>query len=91
KGVYGLCPYEVLERAGLEVVMAASHKQHMKKTLERMNLKIQDVISNLSGVSGLRVAEAILVGERNAAAMALTKRTGDPCAGPAGAARFFRR
>lgn len=125
-GIYWLCPYEVLEQAGLEVVvvngkyvknlpgrktdlsdcqwqatlhahgllkpgfvppehirrlqdylrlrsdhivMAGSHEQHMQKALERMNLKIHDVISDLTGVSGLKMVEAILAGERNPVAL----------------------
>jgi transposase len=125
-GVYWLCPYEVLEKAGLKVVMvngkyvknlpgrktdmkdcqwqatlhahgllqpgfvppehirrlqdylrlrtdhitmAASHEQHMQKALERMNLKIHDVISDLTGVSGLKMVEAILAGQRNPIAL----------------------
>jgi len=121
-GIYWLCPYEVLEKAGLQVVvvngkyvknlpgrktdmsdcqwqatlhahgllrpgfvppehirrlqdylrlrsdhivMAGSHEQHMQKALERMNLKIHDVISDLTGVSGLKMVEAIVAGERN--------------------------
>jgi transposase len=122
-GIYWLCPYEVLEEAGLEVVvvngkyvknlpgrqtdlkdcqwqatlhahgllkpgfvppepirrlqdylrlradhvvMGGSHEQHMQKALERMNLKIHDVISDLTGTSGLKMIEAILRGERRA-------------------------
>ena len=125
-GIYWLCPYEVLEQAGFEVVvvngkyvknlpgrktdmkdcqwqatlhahgllkpgfvppehirrlqdylrlradhitLAASHEQHMQKALERMNLKIHDVISDLTGVSGLKLVEAILKGERNSVAL----------------------
>lgn len=125
-GIYWLCPYEVLEKAGLVVVMvngkyvknlpgrktdmkdcqwqatlhahgllkpgfvppehirrlqdylrlrtdhitmAASHEQHMQKALERMNLKIHDVISDLTGVSGLKMIEAILAGERGPATL----------------------
>ena len=125
-GIYWLCPYEVLEKAGLEVVvvngkyvknlpgrktdmkdcqwqatlhahgllkpgfvppehirrlqdytrlrtdhivMAGSHEQHMQKALERMNLKIHDVISDLTGMSGLKMVEAILAGERNPVAL----------------------
>ena len=120
-GIYWLCPYEVLEQAGLEVVvvngkyvknlpgrktdmkdcqwqatlhahgllksgfvppehirrlqdyirlrtdhitMAGSHEQHMQKALDRMNLKIHEVISDLTGMSGLKMIEAILAGER---------------------------
>jgi hypothetical protein len=45
--------------------MAASHVQHMQKALERMNVKLHDVISNVVGVSGMAVLEAILAGERD--------------------------
>jgi hypothetical protein len=41
----------------------------MQKALERMNLKIHDVISDLTGVSGLKMVEAILAGERNPVAL----------------------
>jgi transposase len=125
-GVYWLCPYEVLEQAGLEVVvvngkyvknlpgrktdmkdcqwqatlhahgllkpgfvppahirrlqdylrvrtdhitMAGSHEQHMQKALDRMNLKIHGVISDLTGMSGLKMVEGILAGERNPVAL----------------------
>jgi transposase len=125
-GIYWLCPYEVLEKAGLQVVvvngkyvknlpgrktdmsdcqwqatlhahgllrpgfvppehirrlqdylrlrsdhivMAGSHEQHMQKALERMNLKIHDVISDLTGVSGLKMVEAIVAGQRNPEAL----------------------
>ena len=125
-GIYWLCPYEVLEKAGLEVVvvngkyvknlpgrktdmsdcqwqstlhahgllkpgfvppehirrlqdylrlrsdhiiLAGSHEQHMQKALDRMNLKIHDVLSDLTGVSGLKMIEAILAGERNPVAL----------------------
>jgi len=125
-GVDWLCPYEVLEKAGLEVVvvngkyvknlpgrktdmkdcqwqatlhahgllkpgfvppahirrlqdyirvrtdhitLAASHEQHMQKALERMNLKIHDVISDLTGMSGLKMVQAMIQGERNPVAL----------------------
>ncbi len=51
------------------IVMTASHEQHMQKALERMNLKIHDVISSLTGLSGLKMIEAILGGERSAAVL----------------------
>ena len=47
------------------LTLGASHVQHMQKALERMNVKLHDVISNLVGVSGLAVIEAILGGERD--------------------------
>lgn len=47
------------------ITMAASHVQHMQKALERMNIKLHDVISSLTGVSGLKVVRAIVAGERD--------------------------
>jgi transposase len=44
---------------------AAAHVQHLQKALERMNIKLHDVISSLTGTSGLAVVRAILGGERN--------------------------
>jgi transposase len=49
------------------VAMAASHVQHMQKALERMNVKFHDVISDLTGVSGMKVMRAILDGQRDPA------------------------
>lgn len=120
-GIYWLCVYEILECAGLQVVMvngrhvqnvpgrktdmadcqwlatlhahgllrggfvpsaeirclqdyvrlrtdhiglAASHVQHRQKALERMNIKIHEVLSSLSGVSGMAMVRAIVAGER---------------------------
>lgn len=122
-GVYWLCAYEVLETAGLEVLvvngkhvknlpgrktdlkdcqwlatlhahgllrsgfvppehirrlqdylrlradhvtLAGSHIQHLQKALERMNIKLHDVISSVVGVSGLKIIRAILAGQRDA-------------------------
>jgi transposase len=47
------------------IAMGASHVQHLQKALERMNVKFHDVISSLTGVSGLKVIRAILDGERD--------------------------
>lgn len=47
------------------VAMAASHVQHMQKAMERMNVKLHDVISDLTGVSGMKVMRAILDGQRD--------------------------
>ncbi|MEW6157605.1 MAG: IS110 family transposase [Verrucomicrobiota bacterium] len=44
---------------------AAASVQHQQKALERMNVKLHDVISSLVGDSGIRVIEAILSGERD--------------------------
>jgi len=49
---------------GDHLIGAASQVQKMQQALERMNLKFHDVISDLTGVSGLKVVRAILNGER---------------------------
>ncbi len=46
------------------LIGAASQVQKMQQALERMNVKLHDVISDLTGVSGLKVVRAILKGER---------------------------
>lgn len=46
------------------LIGAASQVQKMQQALERMNIKFHDVISDLAGVSGIRVVRAILKGER---------------------------
>lgn len=51
---------------GDHVCCAAACVQHQQKALERMNVKLHDVISSLVGDSGIRVIEAILAGERDA-------------------------
>jgi len=47
------------------ISLAAAHVQHMQKALERMNIKVHDVISSLTGASGLAVVRAVLDGERD--------------------------
>jgi transposase len=44
---------------------AAASVQHQQQALERMNVKLHDVISSLVGDSGIRVIEALLSGERD--------------------------
>jgi transposase len=45
--------------------IGASHVQHMQKAMDFMNIRLHVVISQLHGVSGLRVIRAILAGERD--------------------------
>ena len=47
------------------VQMASTHVQHMQKALDQMNLQLNHVISDITGVTGLAIVEAILAGERN--------------------------
>lgn len=50
---------------------AAGHVQHLQKALEQMNVKLTEVLSDIAGVSGMRIVEAILAGERDPVALAL--------------------
>ena len=47
------------------VAMAAQHVQPMQKALTQMNLQIHHVISDITGVTGLAIVDAILAGERD--------------------------
>lgn len=51
------------QRADL-ITMGAAHVPHRQKALDRMNVKVHDVISSLIGVSGLKMVRANLAGER---------------------------
>jgi transposase len=44
---------------------SASHVQHMQKALEQMNLKLTQVVSDITGLTGMRIINAILEGERD--------------------------
>ena len=49
---------------------AAAHIQHMQKALTFMNLHLHHVVSDLTGVTGLKIVRAIVAGERDATALA---------------------
>ena len=44
--------------------------QHMQKALNEMNLHLHHVLSDISGLSGLKILDAILAGERDPAKLA---------------------
>jgi transposase len=50
--------------------MAAQHIQHMQRALDSMNVRLHYVLSQLHGVSGMHVIDAILAGERDAKVLA---------------------
>ena len=43
---------------------AGQHIQHMQKALEQMNVKLPEVVSDITGVTGLAIIKTILAGER---------------------------
>jgi transposase len=52
----------------------ASHTQRLQKTLEDANIKLDSVISDLLGVSGRAMIEALIAGETDPAALAALAR-----------------
>ena len=52
------------------VQLAATHTQHMQKALTQMNLQLHHVISDITGVTGVAILDAILAGERDPAVLA---------------------
>jgi len=49
---------------------SASHIQHMQKALMEMNVQLHHVVSDITGVTGMRIIRAIVAGERNPATLA---------------------
>ena len=52
------------------VGMGSQHVQHIQKALTQMNVQVQHVISDITGVTGLAIVDAILAGERDTAVLA---------------------
>ena len=52
------------------IQMASQHTLHIQKALDQMNLQIHQVLSEITGWSGLRILDAILAGDRNPVALA---------------------
>jgi transposase len=48
----------------------AAHIQHMQKALHLMNLQLDNVISDITGTTGMAIIRAILAGERNTTVLA---------------------
>lgn len=55
------------------VVAAGQCLQHMQKALTEMNVQLANVISDISGDTGLRIIDAILAGERDPKRLARLK------------------
>jgi transposase len=49
----------------MQVRYAASHAQHMQKAMEQINVKLTQVVSDITGVTGMLIIGAILEGERD--------------------------
>ncbi|MBW4553087.1 MAG: IS110 family transposase [Aphanocapsa sp. GSE-SYN-MK-11-07L] len=49
---------------------AAAHIQHMQKALTFMNMQLQNVVSDITGATGMKIIRAIVAGERDPAKLA---------------------
>jgi transposase len=63
----------LLRHRGTLVRYASDHVRHLHKVLTQMNIQIQHVISDITGVTGLQILEAILNGERDRQKLAALK------------------
>ncbi len=59
-----------LRQRAMLVTYAGQHIQHMQKALTQMNLKLQHVVSDVTGVTGMAIVKAILNGERDPTTLA---------------------
>jgi transposase len=55
---------------GSLIEMAAEHVMHIQKSLDQMNLQVHRVLNDITGLSGLRILDAILEGERDPVTLA---------------------
>ena len=61
----------------MQVRYAAYHVQHMQKAMEQMNVKLTEVVSDITGLTGMSIIGAILDGERDP--IRLAKLRDDRC------------
>lgn len=54
-----------LRQRSMLIEAAAMHIQHMQKALTQMNLHLSNVISDITGVTGMTIIRAILAGKRD--------------------------
>ena len=65
-----------LRQRAMLVEYASHHIQHMQKALTQMNVKLQHVISNITGKTGMDIIAAIVSGERDPRKLAQFRRPG---------------
>jgi transposase len=54
-----------LRQRHMLITYAGQHIQHMQKALEQMNVKLPEVVADITGLTGMRIIKAILRGERD--------------------------
>jgi transposase len=59
-----------LRQRAMLIEHRAAHIQHMQKALQQMNVQLTQVLSDISGVTGLAIIRAIVAGQRDPAQLA---------------------
>jgi len=54
-----------LRQRQMLITYGGQHIQHMQKALEQMNVKLAEVVSDITGVTGMAIIKAILRGQRD--------------------------
>lgn len=54
-----------LRQREMLIQTSSRHIQHMQKALQQMNLLLHNVVSDITGVTGMKIIKAILAGERD--------------------------
>lgn len=54
-----------LRQREMLIQSSSQHIQHMQKALQQMNLLLHNVVSDITGVTGMKIIKAILAGERD--------------------------
>lgn len=63
---YQICELRAyLRQRAMLISYGAKHIQHMQKALEQMNIKLNRVISDITGATGMKIIRSIIAGERN--------------------------
>jgi len=68
-----------LRQRQMLIQYAGQHIQHMQKALEQMNVKLTEVVSDITGVTGMAILKAILRGQRDP--LELAKYRHEKCQG----------
>jgi transposase len=59
-----------LRQRAMLVRYAAHHVQHVQKALDQMNVKLHHVVTDITGLTGMRIIRSIVAGERDPAELA---------------------
>jgi len=65
-----------LRQREMLVQTSSMHIQHMQKALQQMNLLLHNVVSDITGVTGLKIIKAILAGQRDPQLLARNRDQG---------------